>query len=251
MIQQITKLKNFGIFQDYKPLKELKPFAKYNLFYGWNGSGKSTLAKLFFSIAYKKIHKHFPTSEFSIEIKDHSDLTHKNIETNSINIKVFNKDFVERNVNFEQSKANSILILSEEKKEEIEKYKILQQQLAEENFTYQADKKNYDKSVETQKKNLSKWASNIKKSFELIETSNTQLLNYNITKLNNFIGDYKNEIKQESILSQADVKNLKAAIKPNPKPNIIDELSVSDAKEADKLFQDLKELLKESIFSQE
>ena len=37
-----------------KPIKDLHPFEKFNLFYGWNGSGKSTLSKLFWSITDKK-----------------------------------------------------------------------------------------------------------------------------------------------------------------------------------------------------
>lgn len=86
MIQQISKLKNFGIFQDYKPSKDLKPFTQYNLFYGWNGSGKSTVAKLFFSLADKKNHSHFENGEFTVQVKDQSDVSHKNISTNALNI---------------------------------------------------------------------------------------------------------------------------------------------------------------------
>src|SRR5665213_2773745 len=125
MIQSITRLTKFGIFQNYKPTANLLPFNKFNLFYGWNGSGKSTLAKLFFSINDKTVHKDFDTCEFILAIKDHVDVTQKNIGENAVNIHVFNKDFIERNVNFEQSKANSIIILSEEKKEDMDNYKKL------------------------------------------------------------------------------------------------------------------------------
>lgn len=51
--------------------------------------------------------------------------THKNISAHGLNVKVFNKDFTDKNVNFEDSKANSIIILSEEKKEEMDQYKAL------------------------------------------------------------------------------------------------------------------------------
>src|SRR5690242_14293869 len=114
MITSIGKLKSFGIFQDYKQAKNLNAFEKYNLLYGWNGSGKSTLTKLFLSLADKRTHQHFNDAEYSVTSNNCTEITHKNISSNIINIRVFNKDFIERNVNFEQSKANSILILSQE-----------------------------------------------------------------------------------------------------------------------------------------
>ena len=46
MIKNIRRLKQFGIFRDYKK-SDMKDFGKFNLFYGWNGSGKSTLSSLF------------------------------------------------------------------------------------------------------------------------------------------------------------------------------------------------------------
>lgn len=152
MIQQISKLKNFGIFQDYKPSKDLKPFTQYNLFYGWNGSGKSTVAKLFFSLADKKNHNHFENGEFTIQVKDQSDVSNKNITTNTLNIRVFNKDFIDRNVNFEESKANSILILSEEKKEEMDKYKEIKSEYEAKDADAKLKSKVYEKVVEDLKK---------------------------------------------------------------------------------------------------
>lgn len=109
MITNITRLKNFGVFQDYKPEKDLNDFSKYNLFYGWNGSGKTTLTKLFLSITDKKTHSDFEKAEYNISSSICPEITQKNIISTDINIKVFNKDFIDRNVNFEQSKANSIL----------------------------------------------------------------------------------------------------------------------------------------------
>ncbi|MBO9573790.1 MAG: AAA family ATPase, partial [Chitinophagaceae bacterium] len=65
MITEISKLKAFGIFQNFKPAADLQPFNQYNVFYGWNGSGKSTLAKAFFSISDKKMHEDFPDAEMT------------------------------------------------------------------------------------------------------------------------------------------------------------------------------------------
>jgi len=46
MIYNIAYAKGLGIFNDYASVADLKPFNKFNLFYGCNGSGKSTLATL-------------------------------------------------------------------------------------------------------------------------------------------------------------------------------------------------------------
>lgn len=252
MIQQISKLKNFGIFQDYKPSKDLKPFTQYNLFYGWNGSGKSTVAKLFFSLADKKNHSHFENGEFTVQVKDQSDISHKNISTNALNIRVFNRDFIDRNVNFEESKANSILILSEEKKEEMDKYKKLQLEYEAKDADTKLKSKAYEKAVEDLKKNLSKWASNIKKSFELIETTNSYYLNYDRTKLSAFIKDNRSKIKKDAILTPEEVKDLKNAIKPTQKNDIgIDTLQQIDVSETVSLFSSLENLLSRSIISKQ
>jgi wobble nucleotide-excising tRNase len=252
MITSISKLKSFGVFQEYKAAKDLKHFVQYNVFYGWNGSGKSTLAKFFLSITDKKIHPDFPDGEFSIAIKDCPDLTHKNLLGNKSNVKVFSRDFIDRNVNFEQSKANSILILSEEKKEEMEKYKAILAELLKQEGTYRIDDSAYTKAVEDLKKELSKWASNVKKSFELIETSNTYYLNYDRTKLNNFIKTNRSKIVRSSVLSQDAVRNLKNAIKPNQKPNInVPADQIIDLDGLKKRISEIEAILSTSIFSKQ
>ena len=44
-LTRITKLK-LRVFRDFAWPKNLHPFARFNLLYGWNGSGKTTLAWL-------------------------------------------------------------------------------------------------------------------------------------------------------------------------------------------------------------
>ena len=50
MITKIEKIKNLGIFTDYKWDSNLPEFKRFNLIYGWNGSGKTTLSQLFDSL---------------------------------------------------------------------------------------------------------------------------------------------------------------------------------------------------------
>ncbi len=50
MITKIEKIKNLGIFTDYKWDSNLPEFKRFNLIYGWNSYGKTTLSQLFDSL---------------------------------------------------------------------------------------------------------------------------------------------------------------------------------------------------------
>ena len=50
MITKIEKIKNLGIFSDYKWDSNLPEFKRFNLIYRWNGYGKTTLSQLFDSL---------------------------------------------------------------------------------------------------------------------------------------------------------------------------------------------------------
>ena len=68
MITKISKLKGFGIFQDFT-WNDLTTFKKKNLIYGLNYSGKTTLSKLFQNLEFKDKNRHFQGSEFEIIIE--------------------------------------------------------------------------------------------------------------------------------------------------------------------------------------
>jgi len=110
MIVKIDKLKNFGIFQNYLHDNSLSNFNRYNLFYGWNGSGKSTLVNLFRWIETKQP-VNFEASEWEITTETNT-INQNNVGTSNLNIRVFNKDFVEKNV-FTQNGVKGIVYISE------------------------------------------------------------------------------------------------------------------------------------------
>jgi len=98
MITKISKLKNFGSYQNFT-WGALDDFKNKNLIYGWNYSGKTTLSKLFQNIELSDKDKYFPGSEFEVSFV-HND-TAKSIDQNSIetfpfNIKVFNSEYIKR-----------------------------------------------------------------------------------------------------------------------------------------------------------
>lgn len=66
MINKISKLKDFGIFQDFTWKSNLPEFKKFNLIYGWNGTGKTTLSK-FFALLETGESKDFENLEYEVE----------------------------------------------------------------------------------------------------------------------------------------------------------------------------------------
>jgi wobble nucleotide-excising tRNase len=124
MIKTIEKIKNLGIFSEYKHDSALPDFKRYNLFYGWNGSGKTTLTKLFSSLD-DGASKEFAELEYEI---DSESGTFKNGDKFDKKIMVFNKDYIEENIEISGSRAKPIFILGSENKamaEKVEKDEIL------------------------------------------------------------------------------------------------------------------------------
>ena len=113
----ITSLKSFenaGIWRDYKDTDGLQ-FAPKSLVYGFNGSGKTTLARAFASMERAEIEPKLPsTASFAIELSDGNIISSKSI-TNPFagSLLVFNQDFIERNFQWDNSKAEGIAYISE------------------------------------------------------------------------------------------------------------------------------------------
>lgn len=116
-IHKITKIDNYRIFQGWKPSGGVE-FARVNLIYGQNGSGKSTLASLLQSCAAYAVdqsddrdHRHddVVSAGLQLEVCDPSDTSTSGSSAISLNdrafwgrVRVFNKDFVRRNLRFEE-----------------------------------------------------------------------------------------------------------------------------------------------------
>lgn len=158
MISKVNKLKNFGIYKDFTWKSEIPEFKKFNLIYGWNRSGKTTISRVFASCERKCTYdkdkfKQYPLSgEFEIKINDGSTIKNTNVSTNSLPIKVFNKDFIEENISFDPSDlCNPIVYVSEE---DIESKKLLEKLKTDKitsETTYQHAKK--DKLAKEETKN--------------------------------------------------------------------------------------------------
>lgn len=100
MIKKINKIKNFGVFKDFKWDSDTIPdFNKHNLFYGWNYSGKTTISRLFRCFELSEKHPDYPNAEFELEDDQNPSkkFTDKDLSTLP-HIRVFNTDFILRNL---------------------------------------------------------------------------------------------------------------------------------------------------------
>lgn len=120
MIKKLIKIKNLGLFSDYKWDPTLADFEKYNLFYGWNGSGKTTLSKLFACLELGNTPE-FSDLEYDIEYENGN--CKENTQLNK-KVRVFNQDYIQKNIQLVSGKANPIFILGEENKEIADQIKV-------------------------------------------------------------------------------------------------------------------------------
>lgn len=211
MIKSIEHIKKFGIYENYLKSTKLSDFKRFNLFYGWNGSGKSTLSRLFQVLESKNIHDDFQDAEFNFVLENSQQITHKNLNDFSSNIFVFNKNFVETNIEWNGT-IKSILLLSEEKINETKEYEKLKRELygsKNENLVGKIDdlskaKKTLDKKEDENIKKLTTIAKNIKMSLQIISTNDSYYSNYNKTKVESFISNYGDELRKGTEMLKSD-----------------------------------------------
>jgi wobble nucleotide-excising tRNase len=95
MISRINRLTNFGTYRQFQ-WGGNAPFTKRNLIYGWNYSGKTTLSRLFQILEEPTLLSQWQGAQFEIELQNGTRLTNTNL-ANIPPIKVFNRDFINRN----------------------------------------------------------------------------------------------------------------------------------------------------------
>lgn len=112
MLTGIKKIKGLGVFDSYVAPLGLKPFERFNVIYGENGSGKTTLSRLLACLQAGE-HKDYTSLEFNVDTES-GPLTHGQKYVR--NVRVFNSDFVEANIDRFDGPLRHILILGEENK---------------------------------------------------------------------------------------------------------------------------------------
>lgn len=120
MIEAIHRIKGLGVYADYKPAQGMAPFAMKNIVYGWNYSGKTTLSRIFAMLERKAPIPDMPAFEFEFKT-DKGAVDHSNYQQTDLQVRVFNVDFVNANLNFVGSHFNPIFLLGEESKAAIDR----------------------------------------------------------------------------------------------------------------------------------
>lgn len=93
-ITRISRLRNCGVFRNFKWPSSLPEFGRYNLIYGWNWTGKTTLSRLFRDLELGRP----PTMGEIVLRMDSKNVRGENFPKSSLQVRVFNRDFIHENV---------------------------------------------------------------------------------------------------------------------------------------------------------
>lgn len=111
-LRSITSISGIPAFEVFE--WDAEPAKRYNLIYGWNGAGKSTIGRILSFFEYRRVHlEDFGNVSFALQT-DEGIVTEKTISEPKINVRVFNKEFIRSNVQFENTVANPIVIVGQE-----------------------------------------------------------------------------------------------------------------------------------------
>jgi wobble nucleotide-excising tRNase len=110
MIKRINKIKNFGVFKDFKWDSDTIPdFNKHNLFYGWNYSGKTTVSRLFRCFELGEKHQDYPSAEFELEDDQNPSKKFTDRDLSTLpHVRVFNTDFILKNLKWHSQDDDGI-----------------------------------------------------------------------------------------------------------------------------------------------
>lgn len=105
MIKRIN-INNLGLFRGFiwdtirdkgNSVIDLK---KENIIYGRNYSGKTTLSRIIRALETKEISQRYINPEFEIVLTDNTIINQSDYDTNSLNVRCFNEDFIKENLSF-------------------------------------------------------------------------------------------------------------------------------------------------------
>lgn len=253
-IKNVKNLKNFGIFEAVPAKPSFSDFNRYNLVYGLNGSGKSTLSHLFSLLEFPNEEKRFPDSKWTFELSDGTNVSEAFTDS-SLNIRVFDKAFVEKNINWNDI-IKGILVVSDTKKEEIKKRDQMKVDLkgvadAIKKLEIELngdDKKKGKKGLIKENSNfLTEAAKSIKEKFQLIDVKDTHLANYNKTKLETALTNDKSLIQKKQ-LAINEIEKLSYSVKPQEK-NELTPIDLTHLTQFEQVNERIKTILNSTVTS--
>lgn len=185
-------------------------FKRFNVLYGWNWSGKTTLSRIFQCFECGDFDKDYPDAQFELELDDGVKLDQRNL-ANVLNIRVFNKLFIEENISWEGS-AQPIYFIGQENiklEKDITELKAKRKETADDIIKL---KDKLQRKYNDNERLFKTTAKNIKDN--LTTNLNDHYRFYDKGNLNTFI--QKNEVKlrdtRQLILKEDKFKNYKQSI---------------------------------------
>ena len=261
MINKISTISNYSVFGDFNWDSSIRDsgnniatFKKFNIIYGRNYSGKTSLSRILRCLEKRKLPKKCPDLQFEI-IYNTQSIKQNNVDNHSLNIRVYNEDFIKENLSFllnEEGEIQPFAIVGE-KNVEIEK-SIKEKQIElgdDENKTglrYQYSLK----ETEYKKKHQEREDTENELENKLREKANRDIkenrlygdVRYEIRKIKN---DIKTILKNETqyVLSDDEREEKIKLIKEEAKEKI--EVNVSVSLHLAEVFIETEELLKREI----
>lgn len=139
MIRKFSQIKRLAVFQDFdwdKTVREsdgsIKQFSDVNIIYGRNYSGKTTLSRILRTLEIGRISDKYENPEFTLSVRDESDIVFPDSINHSKMFRVFNEDFIRENLKFIYNSDGDIepfAVLGDDNPQLIEEIDRLQQEV--------------------------------------------------------------------------------------------------------------------------
>lgn len=235
MIHKIKKIKKLGlVFEDYSWNPHLLDFKRYNLIYGWTGSGKTTLSDLFSALEKGALEK-YPDLEYELE-------TQAGTQTHSYQfdkkVRVFNQDYISKNIGLLEGKANPIFILGEENQK-------LAEAIKKDENVLETKSQNKRLALEKKEKNESSRAKLFTDIARTISSNTSGEATRKYDKRN--AEDAFNKLSSKALLSEEPTSNYLLTLKQLEKPRInslqIQKIKMSRKEELNTLAEAIQEVL--------
>ena len=250
MIKKINIL-NCGSYKNYYWQNNLCEFKNINILYGYNGSGKTTLSRIMRSFELKEIHHDYQDMKFELDL-DGNKLNQNDIKNENLNIRVFNKDFINDNLNFlinGKSNGNirsfSSTILGQENQKIIKDIEIFQSQLNDIENIIKQEKENKSKSEQDLNKIEKEVSDKLTSKAKDIKTKLRISNSYNKINISNDIKQIKENFTSYR-LSDEDINKYENILKDEEKENLYYNLKF-DKNEFANLYKSSKEIIETNL----
>ncbi|MCY3629588.1 MAG: AAA family ATPase [Bacteroidota bacterium] len=259
MIKRLN-IPNFGSFSgfDWKnsvtKKRDVREFKRLNILFGRNYSGKTTLSRIFRSLEVGRFPPYYPVTEFEV-FADSEPLTQDDISSHSLDIRVYNTDFVKENLSFltneNEGRISPFAIIGSENKEIEERIRRINEELGDsEQETgvkyrlvrmqkeYSERKRKADEAEDNLKEKLRQHANQVIKKDRVYGDAN-----YNITAIRTDIKTIRRESVTALEPSEVDEKN--KLLQEKPLSNINTKVSFTPKSKA--LYEGVVEILSARI----